>query len=59
MMPFPLKIVPSHGASEPPSNTNRWFLRFTLLIIPNGISIVYAQLTADSLYTVQWTHFPK
>jgi len=38
-----------------PSNT--WFLGSTRLSIPNGISIgsaVFAQLTADSSYTLQW-----
>jgi len=34
--PFPLKIAPSHGASEPPSNT--WSLGPTQVLNPNGIS---------------------
>jgi len=38
----PLKIVPSHGGSEPPSNT--WFLWLTRILNPNGISIGLAVL---------------
>jgi len=51
----PLKIVSSHGRSEPPSNVK--FLGSSRLSISNGTSIgsaVYALLTADSPYTLQW-----
>jgi len=44
-LPFPLKIVPSHGEPGPPSNT--WFLELTRVLNPNGISIgaaVFAEL---------------
>ena len=58
-MPFPLKIAPFHGGSETPSHT--WFLGPTQLIIPNGIlsgSAIYAQLMADSPYTLRWDSLP-
>ena len=45
--PYPLKIAPSHGGSEPPSNT--WFPGPTGVLKPNGISIgsaVFAGLTS-------------
>jgi len=44
--PFPLKIAPSHGGLEPPSNA--WFPGSTQVLNPNGISIgsaVFAGLT--------------
>jgi len=54
--PFhPLKIALVHGGSGPPSNA--CFFGLSPLRIPNGISIssaVFAQLTADSHYTLQW-----
>jgi len=57
----PLKTASSHGGSRLLSNA--WFLGSTRLSIPNGISIgsaVFAQLTADSHYTLQWAPFsPK
>jgi len=33
----PLKIAPSHGGSRPPYNA--WFLGFTQVLNPNGISL--------------------
>ena len=45
--PFPLKIAPCHGGSEPPSNTG--FLGPTRAHNPNGISVglaVFAGLKA-------------
>jgi len=45
--PFPLKISPSHGGSEPPSNT--WFLGPIQVLNLNCISIglaVFARLTS-------------
>jgi len=52
--PFPFKIAPFHG-SEPPFST--WFHGPTQILIPNNISIgsaVFAQLTAECPYTLQW-----
>ena len=46
--PFPLKIDPSFGGSEPPSNT--WFLGPRRVLDPDSISIgsaIFAQLTAE------------
>jgi len=46
-VPFPLKIAPCHGGSEPPSNT--WSLGSIQVLNPNGISIgsaVFAGLTS-------------
>jgi len=40
--PFPLKIAPSHGGSEPPSNT--WCPGLAHVHNRNGISIVSAVL---------------
>jgi len=43
---IPPKFAPSHGGSEPPSNT--WYLGPTQVLNPNGISIgsaVFAGLT--------------
>jgi len=59
-MPFPLNCsFPCRTCT--PSNT--WFLGSTQLSIPNGISLgsaVFAQLTAESPYTMQWaTLSPK
>ena len=59
-MPFPLNCsFPCRTCT--PSNT--WFLGSTRLSIPNGISLgsaVFAQLTAESPYTMQWaTLSPK
>jgi len=54
-LPFPLKIAPSHWECEPPSNT--WFIGSIWAHNPNGISIgsaVFAQLTAECPYTLQW-----
>ena len=56
---LPLTIAPSHGGSESPYNT--WLLVPARLNTPNGISIglaVYAQLTVDSPYTLQWIPSP-
>ena len=50
--PFTVKIAPSDGGSGAPSNA--WFLGSSQLSTPNSISIVFAQLTADSPYTLQW-----
>ena len=48
--PFPLKIVPSHGAIWTPSpSSNTWFPGPTRILRPNGISIssaVFAGLTS-------------
>ena len=44
--PFPLKITPSHGGSEPQS----WFAGLTRVLNPSGISIgsaVFAGLKCD------------
>jgi len=54
--PFP-KIAPSHRGSGPPSNT--WFLGSDAIRAhnPSGISIgsnVFAQITAECPYTLQW-----
>jgi len=53
--PLPLKIAFMHGGSRPPSNA--CFFGLSPLHIPNGISIssaVFAQLTTESCYTLQW-----
>ena len=45
--PFPIKIAPSHGGSEPQSNT--WYLGPIQVLNPNGIPIglaVFAGLTS-------------
>jgi len=52
---FPLKNAHSRAGICTPSNTR--FLRPTAVHIPNGISIssvIFAQLTAGSPYTLQW-----
>ena len=52
---FPLNIALSHGGYWPPSNT--WFLGPVRAYNQNGISIgsaVFAQLTAECPYTLQW-----
>jgi len=49
------KIAPSHGGYGPPFN--RWFLLPVRAHDPNGLSIgsaVFAQMTADYPYTLQW-----
>jgi len=49
-----LKIAPPMGDLNP---SNTWFLGFTQLSSPNGISIgsaVFVQLKADSPYTLHW-----
>jgi len=51
---FP-KIAPSHTGSGRPSNT--WFFARIRVHNPNGISIgcaVFAQMTAECPYTLQW-----
>jgi len=51
--PF-LKTVPSHGGSGPPSYTIPWPI---WVHNPNGISTgsaVFAQMTAECPYTLQW-----
>jgi len=59
---FPLKMFPSHGGIWTPSNT--WFCRPILAHNPNGISIlncgsaIFAQLTAECPYTLQWAALP-
>jgi len=58
--PFPFKIAPSHGGSEPPPNT--WFLGLMLSPQANGISngsAALAQLTAECPYTLQWAAHPR
>jgi len=53
---FSLKIAPSNGASELPSST--LFLGPTQILNLNCISIgsaVFAQITAERPYTLQWT----
>jgi len=52
---FLLLIDPSHEGSVSPSNT--WFLGPTQILNPNGIwigSAVFAQLTTECPYTLQW-----
>jgi len=60
-MSFPLIIAPLHWRIWDPSNT--CFLGFTRDHNPNGISIgsaIFAQLTAEFPYTLQWaTLYPK
>jgi len=54
-VPLSRKIAPSHRGSGPPSNT--WFLGTIRAHKPNGISIgsaVFAQMTAECPYTLQW-----
>jgi len=56
-MPFPLKIAPLHGGSVP---YLMWFLGSTRRSTPNDIlvgSAIFAQLTADSPYTLQWAPY--
>jgi len=59
--PFPPKVPLPVGQSEPPSNT-RFFGPFRAHN-PNGIPIgsaVFAQVTTECPYTVQWNdHFPS
>jgi len=58
--PFPFKIAPSHGGSEPPPNT--WFLGLMLSPQANSISngsAASAQLTAECPYTLQWAAHPR
>jgi len=57
--PFPLKIAPSHREIWTPSNA--WFLRPIPAQSPNGIlngSIIFAQLTTECFYTLQWAALP-
>jgi len=52
---FPLKIPSTCVGIWTPSNT--WFLAPTWVHFPNGISIgsvIFAQLTAECRYTLQW-----
>ena len=52
----PRKLPLLSGGSAPPSNT--WFHRPTRVFLQDGISIgsaVFAQLTVECPYTVQWT----
>jgi len=52
---FPVQIARPYGGSGPPANT--WFLWLIRAQNPNCISIgsvVFSQLTADCLYTLQW-----
>ena len=56
-MPFPLKIAPLHGGSVP---YLMWFLGSTRRSTPNDIlvgSAIFAQLPADSPYTLQWAPY--
>jgi len=59
--PFPPKLPLSMERSEPPSNS--WFLGPVRANNPNGITIgsaVFAQVTAECPYTLQWAPlFPK
>jgi len=48
-------IAPSYGGSEPPSNTR--FLGLIRALNPNGTSVrsaVFAQITTECFYTLQW-----
>jgi len=52
---LPQKFAPSHGGSEPPSDT--WSLGATEVINPNGISIgstVFAGLTSVTDRQTDW-----
>jgi len=52
---FPPYNCPSQGGPEPSSNT--WFIIPTQILNPNGNligSAVFAQLTSDFAYTLQW-----
>ena len=56
-----IKIAPSHGRSEPPSNRPTWLLGATRVHAPNGISIgsaVFAgfEIVADRLTDRQTDH---
>jgi len=53
------KIAPSHGGFGPPFNS--WFLEPDQAHNPNCITIVstiFAQVTAECPYTLQWVPFP-
>jgi len=49
----PFRITPSHGGSEPPSNT--WFPGPTWVLNPNGISIASADFAGLTSVTDQQT----
>jgi len=56
------RIAAAHGRfsgiRQSASSSNTWFLRPTGVCVPNGIligSAVYAQLTAGSTYSVEWS----
>jgi len=49
---FPLKIAPSHGAYEPQSNI--WFTGLQPKWHLSNCLAIYAQLTVERRYTLQW-----
>jgi len=53
LVPYPLKIAPSHGGSGHPSNT--WFLGPTWVLNPNGNSIGFAIFAGLTIVTVRQT----
>jgi len=56
---LPLIIAPSHGGSEPPSNT--LFLGLTRILNLNGISTssaIFTQLMTKRSYTLKWAALP-